>query len=144
MGMEAVRKFGVLVLGVGLAGVVVADNDVARLDSILMASSDTLNGKKAVVYYFGGDNDNYCTATITQDFFTRSKGHMKNQYGNQSEFTVDCNWRGKYYVLSNKAETYSNMELTNGSELTLVAELVSPSGDTLAITTPAPILLPAS
>ncbi|MFT5788043.1 MAG: hypothetical protein ACI8SJ_000138 [Shewanella sp.] len=83
------------------------------LDTFLDGSKTTMANQPALVLYLGGNmNRNYCTVTATDVYLRSSKGVFTSIKNNQPNFDFECNWGGKYYVLSNKHPTYANVTLT--------------------------------
>lgn len=93
-----------LVLSMSVAAIAMIPD--IHLTKSIGKSDSSLSGKPATVFHLGGDKENYCTVTFTNDFFKSSKGKLSNLRRNQPEFDMDCNWDSNYYVISTDDDTF--------------------------------------
>lgn len=130
-------KKSIFCLGMSICVALIGCSDPERAinASSIFSVSDyeyTMNERQAVSISFGETQRNYCSATIYRE--SVSSGYtVSSQHKSNKDFSIDCNWAGKYYVQSSKYQTFAAFELlsidpqSKTAEATVSAKLVDPN-----------------
>ncbi|WP_256717747.1 hypothetical protein [Shewanella sp. UCD-KL12] len=116
-----------------------------ELDTYLGGDQSKLAGKSALAFTFShqsktlSTSDNNSCNIITTDKYLRStKGRLENINLTEPNFFFDCEWEGKYYMLSNRYPTYAEVIIKPPDEhfpmtMHIEAKLVTLTGEMLEV-----------
>lgn len=99
----------------------------ANLNNLLLFSKASMNNKKALSFYLGKDDNNYCDVSSTFDYLKKFQGEIYTDHGDP-EFNVTCSWDGGSFILHESWETFAKLifiESQNAEmNLNMTAELI--------------------
>lgn len=130
---------GVIVFAVIFATAMYLSEDKLKLNNFISKLETPINSKPATVFTFGGDNENFCSVSINDDFFKTQKGEFSNVRRNESQFDMICNTGGGHYVISSDHDTYAKVKFYGRSETPQIiyanidAKLTTVDGDSLFV-----------
>lgn len=130
---------GVFVFALVFATAMYLSEDKFKLTNAINKYETQRNSQPATVFNFGGDNDNFCSITINNDFFKSQNGEFSNVRRNEPQFNMDCDTGGHYYVISSNHDTYAKVKFYGRSETpktiyaNIDAKLTTVDGDYLFV-----------
>lgn len=130
---------GVIVFAVIFATAMYLSEDKLKLNNFISKLETPINSKPSTVFTFGGDNENFCSVSINDDFFKTQNGEFSNVRRNESQFDMICNTGGNHYVISSDHDTYAKVKFYGRSETPQIiyanidAKLTTVDGDSLFV-----------
>lgn len=121
-----------------------------ELDTYLGGRQTQLDGKPALAFIFShnaklnneisgsGSSSNNCSIITTDQYLRQSKGRLENINLTEPNFYFDCEWEGKFYMLSNHYRTYAEVivkppDANFPMSIHIEAKLVTLSGERLEV-----------
>lgn len=118
-----------------------------ELDTYLGGHQTQLDGKPALSFIFSHNtkqsnkvsgSGNSCSIITTDLYLRQSKGRLENINLTEPNFYFDCEWEGKFYMLSNLYRTYAEVIVKTPDEnfpmsIHIEAKLVTLSGENLEV-----------